>query len=101
MPKPCDICDSDRFREILAVADNAYIQCDGCGMISSRDIPNDYLDQNEQAFAAELASYARKIEKRARHYKVLKSFDSHRRNNRFLELGCNAGAVLMAAEDKG
>ncbi|MEO2175073.1 MAG: class I SAM-dependent methyltransferase [bacterium] len=98
----CDICGSSESVELLALHGSAYHQCTTCGLVYAKWVAVDYGDINEKAFAAEIDDYAAKIKARnTRYRKKLKMFDRYRADGNFLEIGCNAGAVLVAARDNG
>jgi SAM-dependent methyltransferase len=98
----CDICESKDSVELLALHGSAYHRCESCGLVYAKWVAEDYGDINETAFAAEIDDYAAKIASRnAEFRKKLKMFDRYRTNGNFLEIGCNAGAVLVAARDNG
>lgn len=100
----CEVCGPAESEELLKVKDNAYQQCKNCGLIFARYISADYEQTNEDAFAAELEDYAdkandvRRARKLTRH---LASYNPYRQTGNFLELGCNAGAVLLTAKKMG
>ena len=100
----CNVCGPSSSLELIRIGDNGYQQCLNCGLIYSTWIATDYEAENEQAFEAELANYAAKASnpKRTRKLKTeLKKFEPYRKNHRFLELGCNTGAVLITAREMG
>ena len=98
----CDVCGSSDSEELLKLLDSAYHQCTTCGLIYAKWVVSEYVEANDDAFAAELEDYAAKIEGKARrNRKRLKQFEQYRTHGNFLELGCNAGAVLVAARDLG
>ena len=96
----CDICKSTESIELLALLGSAYHQCIHCGLIYAKWVAKDYEDLNESAFAAEIEDYAAKVEKNGKHTRrKLRKFDQYRQRNTFLEIGCNAGATLVAARE--
>ena len=98
----CDVCSGSDSVELLALLGNAYHECTNCGLIYAKWISSAYDDVNDAAFAAELDDYAAKVESRAqRNRRKLKRFDRYKTTANFLELGCNAGAVLVAARALG
>jgi ubiquinone/menaquinone biosynthesis C-methylase UbiE len=98
----CDVCGSETSIELMSLHDNAYNQCTTCGLIYSKLIAADYDNVNEEIFAAEIEDYAAKVDSRNKLYrKSLKMFERNRTEGNFLEIGCNAGAVLVAARDNG
>ena len=98
----CDVCGSNASFELLALHGSAYHQCTTCGLVYAKWVMADYEVVNEEAFAAEIEDYAAKVKSRnSRYRKKLKMFDRYRTNGNFLEIGCNAGAVLVAARDIG
>jgi 2-polyprenyl-3-methyl-5-hydroxy-6-metoxy-1,4-benzoquinol methylase len=98
----CDVCGNDQSEELLVLLGSAYHQCKNCGLIYAKWIAADYEQVNEQAFAAEIEDYAAKVEDKRNHYrKKLLMFDRYRTDANFLEIGCNTGAVLVAARENG
>lgn len=86
----------------MELDNGTYVQCMSCGLIYAQEVAADYEQINDDSFAAELEEYAAKVEKRKKeHQRFLRRFDSSRKTGNFLELGCNAGAVLVAAREMG
>jgi SAM-dependent methyltransferase len=98
----CDVCGSWDSKELLKAKGSAYHECISCGMIFAKPMPENFFEINEKQFLKRLDLYAKKIEsKRERNRKKLAKFESFRQTGNFLEIGCNAGAVLVAARDIG
>ncbi len=98
----CDVCGSNKSKQLMALLGSAYHQCTTCGLIYSKWIAANYDHVNETAFTQQLDKYAAKVDKKNRRYKKrLKRFDRYKTDGNFLEFGCNAGAMLVAARDAG
>jgi len=98
----CDVCGSTDSTELMQLNASAYHRCNNCGLIYAKFMPADVEEVNEEAFAQELEKYASKVEKRKKSLrKKLRQFDRYRSNGNFLEIGCNAGATLVAARENG
>jgi SAM-dependent methyltransferase len=98
----CDVCGSWNSNELLKAEGSAYHECTSCGLIFSRPMPVNLEEIYELQYSRRLDLYANKIdEKRKKNRKKLKKFDQFRKSGNFLEIGCNAGAVLCAARDAG
>lgn len=98
----CDVCGSTDSTELMVLHSSAYHQCNNCGLIYAKFMPVDVEEVNEEAFVPELAKYASKVEKRSKSLrKKLRQFDRYRSSGNFLEIGCNAGATLVAARENG
>ncbi len=104
MKRGCEVCGPADSLELLKLQGSAYHQCSNCGLIFARWITEDYDQTNEIAFAAELGDYADKANDPRRTRKLkrqLKEYERYRQTGNFLELGCNAGAVLLTAKSLG
>jgi len=98
----CDVCGSWDSKELLKAKGSAYHECSSCGLVFSRPMPANLVDIYEVQYSRRLDLYAKKIEqKRKKNRKKLKKLDQFRKSGNFLEIGCNAGAVLCAARDAG
>lgn len=98
----CDVCGCKDSEELLSMKGSAYHHCNQCGMIYAKWIPEEYEQVNEEAFAAKLENYAAKVEQKGKAYrKKLRFFDRYKTDGKFLEIGCSAGAVLVAARANG
>ncbi len=102
--KHCDVCGECESVELLRLHGSAYHECKICGLIFAKWILKNYEEANEAAFAAELQDYVRKAfdDRRSRRLiRLLHRFEKYRSSNNFLELGCNAGSVLLRAQALG
>lgn len=102
--KNCEVCGPADSAVLLELNGSSYNQCSNCGLIFARWVIDDYEQANEEAFEAELQDYAGKASnpKRVRKLKKeLAGYESYRQTGNFLELGCNAGAVLLRARELG
>jgi len=100
--RPCTICTANDHRLIMAEGETGYRECRQCGAIFTSPMAAQYEDVNEAAYAAAISRYAAKIDARlATNMRTLKPLDKYRQRNTFLELGCNAGATLVAAKKLG
>jgi 2-polyprenyl-3-methyl-5-hydroxy-6-metoxy-1,4-benzoquinol methylase len=102
--RDCEVCGPTNSIELLKVRGSAYHECANCGLIFARWISANYENTNEIAFAAELTDYASKAKDQRRAKKLrrqLKTYQSYHQTGNFLELGCNAGAVLLTARELG
>lgn len=100
----CDVCGPASSTELLKLHGSAYHQCNQCGLIYAKWVLENYEESNEAAFASELEDYVKKANDQRRIRKLekaLKPFEKYRSNNRFLEVGCNAGSVLLTARRLG
>jgi 2-polyprenyl-3-methyl-5-hydroxy-6-metoxy-1,4-benzoquinol methylase len=100
----CDVCGDVPSRELLKLHDSAYHECTNCSLIYAKWVLQDYVEANEAAFANELEDYVRKAsdERRVRKLeKELGAYSNYRKTNKFLEVGCNAGSVLLTARNLG
>ena len=98
----CDVCGSEESRELLELLGSAYHECNQCGLIYAKWIAANYEDINDEAFAAEIDDYAAKVDiKKNRYRKKLTQFEKYKTGGNFLEIGCNAGALLVAARELG
>ncbi len=100
----CDVCGQAPSRELLTLHGSAYHECLECGLIYARWVLKDYVEANESAFSEELQSYAKKASDPRRVGKLkrqLAPYENYRRTNQFLEVGCNAGSVLVTARNLG
>lgn len=100
--RACTICGSDNHRLLMRDGETAYRECAVCGAIFASPLPGRYEDVNEAAYAEALARYTAKIDARlAINMRTLRRFERYRQRGTFLEIGCNAGATLVAAEKLG
>ena len=98
----CDVCGSADSVVVLDDHTSAYHRCGECGLIYTSPIPADYTAANEGYYEDVVDKYAHKVETRLDDIKrVLRMFDRYRTANRFLEVGCNTGATLVAAQELG
>lgn len=97
----CDVCGSSDSSELLALSDSAYHQCNGCGLIYAKYVAENLQEVNEDAFSERIDKDKVKIKKIKVYRKKLRQFDRYRKTGRLLEIGCNAGTVLMAAKSRG
>jgi 2-polyprenyl-3-methyl-5-hydroxy-6-metoxy-1,4-benzoquinol methylase len=98
----CDVCGSKESRELLELRGSAYHECNQCGLIYAKWIAANYEDINDEAFAAEVDDFAAKVDtKRNLSRKKLKQFGKYKTDGNFLEIGCNAGALLVTARELG
>ena len=100
----CDVCGDSPSKELLNLHGSAYHECTNCGLIYAKWILQNYMEANESAFASELEDYVKKANdtrrvKKTR--KILKPYSRYRNTNNFLEVGCNAGSVLLTARKLG
>ena len=100
--RPCTICAANDHRLLMAEGESGYRECRQCGAIFTSPMAVHYEDVNEAAYEAAITRYAAKIDAKLDvNMRTLKPFDKYRQRNTFLELGCNAGATLVAAEQLG
>jgi len=98
----CDVCGSWNSKELLKFEGTAYHQCAICGLIFARPMPENSAEINEESFSPKLEAYVSKIEaKYEQNHRKLKRFSRYKRTGNFLEIGCNAGALLNVARDVG
>lgn len=100
----CDVCGDVPSKELLKLHGSAYHECTGCGLIYAKWVLRDYVEANDASFANELDDYVGKASdtrRVKRLEKFLKPFSRYRRTNKFLEVGCNAGSVLLTARNLG
>ncbi|MDA1077412.1 MAG: hypothetical protein O3A63_22095, partial [Proteobacteria bacterium] len=98
----CDVCGSDEAELLLALQGSEYRRCIHCGSIFAKWIPDDYETVNETAFAADLSFSASKLRRANSAYqRKLHRFDAYRKTNRFVEIGCSAGSLLVSARNMG
>ena len=100
----CDVCGQAPSKSLLALHGSAYHECSNCGLIFAKYVLQNYVEANEAAFAKELMDYASKAQdpRRVRRLKKeLTPYAQYRKTNNFLEVGCNAGAVLLTARELG
>jgi SAM-dependent methyltransferase len=97
----CDVCGSWDSKELLKVKGSAYHECISCGLVFSSPMPTNLKDLYEIQYSKRLDLYAKKIEKKRKNRKKLRRLDQFRKSGNFLEIGCNAGAMLCAARDLG
>ena len=99
----CEVCDAEPpASRIYEQGDSAYYQCSACKLIFASPIHAEYEEANDAAFETHLEKYTHKIEaKLAANRKTLKPLTRYRQTGRFLEIGCNAGAILHAANSLG
>lgn len=100
--RSCSICGSDNHRLLLQDGPTAYRECLHCGAIFASPLPSRYEEVNEAAYNQALEKYTAKIDARlAINMRTLRRFARFRQAGTFLEIGCNAGATLVAAEKLG
>ncbi len=98
----CTICGGDNHQLLMRDGETAYRECLTCAAIFASPLPAQYEDVNEAAYQEALAKYTAKIDARlAINQHTLKPFERYRKTGAFLEIGCNAGATLVAAEKNG
>ena len=86
----------------MAEGDTGYRECRQCGAIFTSPLAAHYESLNETAYQAAIDRYAQKIDaKLATNMRTLRPFEAYRERNTFLEIGCNAGAILVAAGKLG
>lgn len=100
--RPCTVCGSDDHAHLMQDGDTAYRECRVCAAIFASPLPAHYEDVNEAAYQAAIDKYTAKIDARlAINMRTLRPFDRFRQLGTLLEIGCNAGATLLAAEKLG
>jgi 2-polyprenyl-3-methyl-5-hydroxy-6-metoxy-1,4-benzoquinol methylase len=100
----CDVCGDVPSRELLKLHGSAYHECTSCLLIYAKWVSQDYVEDNEAAFASELQDYVSKASDQRRVKKLEKElgpYSHYRKTNQFLEVGCNAGSVLLTARNLG
>jgi SAM-dependent methyltransferase len=98
----CDVCGSSESIELLPARGSAYHECTSCDLIYSRPMPENLVEINEDNYSKRLDFYVGKIDKkRKKNLQKLKRFSRFKKTGNFLEIGCNAGAVLTAAREMG
>ena len=100
--RACEICGDAESTELLRDGATAYRECVTCHAIYTSPFPAAYTDSVGEAYEAAMPKYAAKIERRFReNQRKLAVLEPYRKTNRMLEIGCNAGATLVAAESLG
>jgi SAM-dependent methyltransferase len=100
--RDCTICGASDHVLLMEDGPCAYRQCRICQAIFASPLPATYEAVNESAYEAAITKYTAKIDARlAQHQKVLRPLERFRKQNTFLEIGCNAGATLFAAGKLG
>ena len=97
--RPCTICGANEPNLLMQDGDTAYQECGRCGAIYASPFPVAYEDVNEAAYVEVIDKYKAKVEKRlAANKKRLRQFERYKGDGRFLEIGSNTGATLLAAQ---
>ena len=108
----CDLCGSQERKFLASVVDGSYFTCDGCGLVYSIADENSlstFYDHSYYApgartrYASRVTNGAADDPKWSRrwHRKTaerLASFESHRQNGTFLEIGCSLGDFLNVVD---
>ena len=98
----CDVCGSSDSIELIQLYGSAYHECQQCGLIYANPMISNLQDVAEENLTQNLKKYTDKIKAREEKYRrFLKRYDRYRKTGNFLEIGCNAGAVLNAARANG
>ena len=99
---PCDICGSDESTELMSMYGTAYHECRQCGLIYLRPMIDNTAELNEVFYTRAIDKYVAKIKsKRKKNHRKLRQFAGFKKTGRFLEIGCNTGAVISVANDMG
>jgi 2-polyprenyl-3-methyl-5-hydroxy-6-metoxy-1,4-benzoquinol methylase len=97
--RACLICGSDHLRDLPKYSDAHLVRCRECGLTFAGRRPSDSeLTAHYQHYGS--AWYDSPIT-RQRYNELLDSFDSYRRTNRILDIGCGAGFFLEEAGGRG
>ncbi|MCP5178824.1 MAG: class I SAM-dependent methyltransferase [Pseudomonadales bacterium] len=100
--RDCSVCGAQDHRLLMQDGDSAYRSCVRCQAIFASPLSTAYEAVNDATYAAALTRYVAKIDTKLHaNLRALRPFDRYRLTNRFLEVGCNAGATLLAARRLG
>lgn len=97
----CPICNSNNIKTMPRYANNHLVRCGKCGFVFCKPIPSaDELNKyyanysyNENYFVSPVTV--------KRYKEILKSFETYRKFNRILDVGCGYGVFLSVAKELG
>ncbi|MGI9325204.1 MAG: class I SAM-dependent methyltransferase [Pseudomonadales bacterium] len=100
----CDLCGGEHSAPFAQKFDLQYVECKDCGFV--------YSDVRSFDFSAHNAATMQSLQEtqlgkhgstryQKEYQKRLREFEPYRKTNRFLEVGCSAGAFLRVVHDAG
>ncbi len=101
---PCDLCDHIQNEPFLNKCGGFYTRCASCGFVYTNPVTLDLSAHNETYYNKASEKYIRKHFSKKHQKKccaLLARFKAYRKSGKLLEIGCNAGGFVYAAERQG
>lgn len=98
--RSCPACGSSRFAGKGSKNGFSLLSCKDCGTLYTSQLPGEADQQDyDEYYSAQNLSVPEFVHKRLD--EIVAGFNSYRKNNRLLDVGCGAGTMLQAAERAG
>jgi 2-polyprenyl-3-methyl-5-hydroxy-6-metoxy-1,4-benzoquinol methylase len=101
---PCDLCGHVEHKPFLAKSGGFYTRCPSCGFVYTNPVTSDLSEHNKIYYNETSGKYIQKhfsIRHQRKCCALLRKFNRHRKLGKLLEIGCNAGGFVYAADLKG
>ena len=95
----CILCDSNHLKKMIAYQKASLCQCQSCGLVFSKNVPSKedlYKFYNNYGLGSYLSPLTIK-----RYNELLDEFESYRKTNKILDVGCGVGYFLDEAKKRG
>lgn len=95
----CLICKHSKLTDMSKFASSYLCKCNSCGFVFSKRIPSEKeLSEHYEGYGRQ--DYLSDVTIK-RYEELLDSFESYRKNNKILDVGCGIGYFLEVAKRKG
>ena len=94
----CPSCGESKVKQLIAYSKDYLHKCSRCGLVFSKVIPT--IEELEQNYAGYKPTPLPKAT-RNRYEELLKKFESFRKTNNLLDVGCGEGYFLLVAKEHG
>ena len=100
----CDLCKADDCEQVLEKDSLFYVMCQQCGFVYTNPVPCSAEVDSNVNFSAKIPKYVDAgygNRKQKAYTQTLRKFSKYRKTNKLLEIGCNVGAFLYRARNRG
>ena len=94
----CIVCNSPKISNLIGYEKAYLCKCKSCNLVFSKEIPN--IDVLTNYYTNYGNSYLSPITIK-RYHEILDKFESYRKTNKLLDIGCGVGSFLVEAKKRG